>query len=123
MVEARFGRPRWNVRAAVVAKDFLEAGNDFSGARVARRDWTTGARIASLKIHFADPEAHGAALFFAEKMIFPERRNAVDFESGTETLARFVQAHAREQIADSLQACRRNNGWAIGDVIVGKAFV
>jgi hypothetical protein len=94
VVEAGFGRPRRNMRAAVIAEDFLEAGDDFSGARVARRHRAARAGIAALELDFADAEAHGAAFFFAEELILPERGYPFDLERGAETLARFVELHA-----------------------------
>jgi len=75
MVEAGFGAPRRDMRAAVIAKDFLEAGNDNSSVRVARGNGAARAGIAALEIHFADAEAHGAAFFRAEELIFPECRD------------------------------------------------
>src|ERR1700756_5495493 len=50
-------------------------GLEFSaGLRVARRYRTARARIAALELHFADAEAHDAALIGAEEAIFPEGR-------------------------------------------------
>src|SRR3989454_3549549 len=122
MIEAGFGTPRRNMRAAVIAEDFLEAGNDLSSARIARGNRAARARIAAFEIHFADAEAHRAAFFFAEELILPERGDAVDFERGAEALADFVEVHAAKQIANSLQARGGNNRWAIGDIVVRKAF-
>ena len=75
VVEADFGAPRRDMRAAVIAEDFLEAGNDNSRVRIARGNGAARARIAALEIHFADAEAHGAPFFRAEELIFPECRD------------------------------------------------
>src|SRR5437016_756172 len=131
MVEARFGAPLRDVRAAVVTEDFLEAGNNDSRAGVARRNRTAGAWIAALKIYFADAEAHGATFFRAEELIFPECRDsrrrgrravAIDFERGAKAQARFLDGHAGEKPANSLQACGGNNRWAVGDGVIRKTF-
>ncbi len=122
MVEARFGAPRGEVRAAVVAEYFLETGNDFSGAWIARGNWAARAGIAALEIHFSDAEAHGAAFFRAKQLILPERRDTVDFERGTEAPPRFVDRHARKEIANGLQACGGDDCRAAGDIIVRKTF-
>src|SRR5713226_1445660 len=57
VVEAGLRGPAWDVRAAVIAEDFLEGGNDLSRAWIARRNRATRAGIAALEIHFADAEA------------------------------------------------------------------
>src|SRR2546427_2721969 len=69
MIEAGFGTPRRNMRAAVIAEDFLGAGHDLSSAPIARGNPATPATIAAFAIHFADAEAHLAAFFFAEEVI------------------------------------------------------
>src|SRR5260370_38455981 len=83
----------------------------------AARSW-----IASLEIHLSDAEAHGAPFFLAEELIFPERRHAVNFERRAEALARFVDVHPAKEIANSLQALRGNNRWAVGDGVIRKSF-
>ena len=94
MVEAGFGRPARDIGAAKIGEALLEAGDDFSCARVARGNRATSAGIAALEIHFADAEAHGAALLFAKELILPERGNTVDFECRAKALAHFVEFHA-----------------------------
>ncbi len=96
MVEASFGSPRRDVRAAIIAEDFLKAGNDFAGARIARRNGAAGTGIAAFKIHFADAEADGTAFFLAKELVFPESGDAVDFERGAEALAGLVEVYAVE---------------------------
>src|SRR5258708_17480525 len=122
VVESRFGAPRRDMRAAVIAEDFLEAGNDLSCARVARRNGAARAGITALEIHFANAEAHGAALFLAEESIFPERRYTINFERRAEALARFVDVHTTKEIANSLQTRGGNNCWAVGDGVIRKSF-
>src|SRR5260370_12361347 len=110
------------MRAAIIAEDFLEAGNDFPGARIAGRKGAAGAGIAALEIDFAEAEAHRASFFFAEELILPERGHAFDLERGAEALARFVEVHTAKQIANSLQARGGNNGRAIGDGVIRESF-
>src|SRR5438552_11966882 len=113
VVEAGFGAPCRDMRAAVVGEDLLEAGNDDSRVRVARGNRTPRARIAAFEIHFADAKAHGAAFFLAEELIFPERRDfrsggrravAIDFECGAKAQAHFLECHTGKKPANSLQA-------------------
>src|SRR6266481_9792635 len=111
MVEARGWRPGWQSFAAQVAETFLKAGEVGSALRVATRNGAAGARVAALKMDFADAEAHHAALVFAVELIFPERGQvsvragilhgsfgAVDFERGTKALARAVERQAGKPI-------------------------
>src|ERR1700740_1942165 len=122
MVEASFGAPRRNMRAAVIAEDFLEAGNDFSRVRVARGNRAARTGVAALEIHFADAEAHGTAFLRAEQLILPERRNALDLQVGAKALARVLELHVLKEIANNLQAGGGNNRWAAGDCVIGKPF-
>ena len=107
---------------------FLEAVEVFPGERIARRDGATRAGIAALEIYFADFEADYAALVFAEELVFPESRHAVDFECGAEALADFVETDAGksfgscgEPLGNGLQGSCGDDGGAAGDGVVGKA--
>ena len=122
MVEARFRRPGREIGATKIGEALLETGDDLSRARVARGNGTTSARIAALEIHFANAESDGAAFFFAKEMVFPKRRYAIDFQRGAEALARFVDVHAIKQFAYSVQSGRGNDGWTIGDTVIGETF-
>src|SRR5258708_1675133 len=119
------------MRAAVIAEDLLEAGNDVASARIARRKRTPRAGMAALEIHFADAEADcvlgdrqavNTALLFAEELILPERGNSIDFECGAEALAGFVEVHTIKQVANRLQTCGGNNCWAARDGFIREAF-
>ncbi len=77
---------------------FLEAVEIFAGERIARRDGATRAGIAALEIYLADFEADYAAFVFAEELVFPEGRDAVDFEGGAETLSGFGNGDARKTL-------------------------
>ncbi len=79
MVEALLWRPGWQIRPAQFAKALLKPGDISARVRIAWRNRAARAGIASLKTDFADAEAHGVAFFFTEELIFPERRDAVDF--------------------------------------------
>src|SRR5216683_2316041 len=132
MVEAGGWRPRRKSFAAQIAETFLEAGKVGGGLRVACGNWAAGAGIAALEIHFADAEAHYAALVFAVELIFPERGQVsvgagglggefragnigvIDFERGAKTLARVVERQAREPITNRLQCWRGDNRRAVG---------
>jgi len=78
MVEAHLWRPGWKIRPAQFAKAFLKPviSPPVCGLREEPRN---ARRIAALKIDFANAEAHGAAVFFTEELIFPECRDAIDF--------------------------------------------
>ena len=69
----------------------MEAVEDFAGLRIAGRDGAAGAGVAAFEMDFADGEADGAALVFAEEAVFPKGGDTVDFESGAETLADVVK--------------------------------
>jgi len=122
MVEASLRRPNREIGAPKIGEAFLEAWDDFSRVWIARRNRAARAGVAALEIHFANAEAHGTAFSFAKELIFPERRDTVDFERGAEALARFVDLHAIEQFAYSLQRCRGNDCRPVGDVVVGEAL-
>src|SRR5437879_5887324 len=110
------------MRAAVIAEDFLETGDNFSSARLARWNRTARAGIAALQVHFADAEAHRTAFFCAEEVVLPERGHAIDFERSAEALAGFVEVHTREQLANRPQARGGNNRGAVSDGVVGKTL-
>src|SRR5438309_7080892 len=122
VVEARFRRPGREIGAAKIGEALLEACDDFSCAGVARGNGTTSTGIAALEIHCANAESDGTAFFFAKEVVFPKCRYAIDFQSGAEALARFVDVHAIKQFAYSLQSGRGNDGRAVGDVVVGETF-
>src|SRR5713226_1859186 len=132
MVEAGGWRPGGQRLAAQLAEAFLESGDVGAGLRVARGNGAARARMAALEIHFADAEAHHAALVFAVELIFPERGQAsirarpgvvnVDFERGAEAPSGTVERHAGEPVADRLQRRSGNNRRAAGDGLVGETF-
>jgi hypothetical protein len=119
----------------------LECGNELAVARIARGNGTAGTGIAAFQMNFADGEADYAAFVFAEELIFPEGRNAVDFESGAETAADVVEWETgrgsgwgdfggagnqvtvvlRKPISNRLQGSGGRDGWAVGDRIVREA--
>lgn len=98
MVEAGAGGPGRQGGFAELGEAFLEAFEDFAGLGIAGRDGAAGAGIAALEIYFADFEADYATFVFAEELVFPEGGDAVDFESGAETLAGFVDGDARKAL-------------------------
>ena len=90
MVEAGCGGPVWKGTAAHLAEFFGEAEDFFAVARIARRNGAARAGMAALECDCADFEADGVILVGAEEAVFPKRGDAVDFERGAETFARFV---------------------------------
>src|SRR5439155_21740916 len=106
VVEARFRGPGREIGAAKIGEALLETGDDLSRARVARGNGTTSTRIAALEIHFANGESDVVAFFFAKDMVFPKRSYVIDFQRGSEPLARFVDVHAINEFAYSLQSRR-----------------
>ena len=84
MVEAGARGPWRQSGFTLVGEMFLEAFHGDAGERIARGDGATGAGIAALEMDFADLEADGATLVFAEELIFPEGGDATDLESGAE---------------------------------------
>src|SRR6266481_4490852 len=122
MIEASFGRPARDIGTAEIGEAFLEAGDDFPGARVARGNRAASAGIAALKIHFANAEAHGTAFLFSEELVFPERWHAIDFECRAEAAAHLVDIHPIKQFAAGLQRRRGNDRRAVGDGVVRETF-
>src|SRR5258707_926201 len=103
MVEAGGGR-RWRQGiAAHFAKLFLEADQIFSRTGIARRDGTARAGIAALEGDFANLKSNWIIFVFAEKLIFPERGHAIDFQRGAESFTSFVQRDAGKKFGDCLQ--------------------
>ena len=127
VVEAGAGGPWRQGGLAVLGEAFLEAFEDFAGLGIAGRDGATGAGIAALEIYFADFEADHAAFVFAEELVFPESRHAVDFECGAEALAGFVERDSRKTLrrwAEPLnyrfERGGGDDGGAAGDRVVGE---
>jgi len=121
MVEAGAGRPRGKRGFAELGEALLEAVECDAGKGIARRNRAAGAGIAALEMNFADLEAHGAALIFAEELVFPEGGHAIDFEGCAEAEADFVERETREPFAYGLQRRGGDDGGAVGDGVVGKA--
>ena len=69
---------------------------------------------------FADLEADGAALVFAEEPVFPEGGHAIEFEGGAKAEADFLEGEAGEPLANGLERSGGDDGGAIGDGVVGK---
>src|SRR5438874_787244 len=122
VVEAQFRRPGRQIGATKIGEALLETGDDLSCTRVARGNGTTSARSAAREIHCATPESDGTAFFCAKELVFPKCRYAIDFQRGAEALARFVDVHAIKQLAYGLQSGRGNDGWTIGDTVIGETF-
>ena len=128
MVEAVAGGPRGQGGLAELSEKFLEAFEDFAGAGIARGNGAAGTGMAAFEIHLADFEADDAAFFFAKELIFPEGRDAIDFECGAETLADFIHTNAgkapgcwRKPPGDCMQRGGGNDGGAAGDGFIGEA--
>lgn len=119
MLEAVGVGPGRELGAAILNEAFLEAGVVDSGEGIAGRDGAADARVAALKGDFADVEADYAAKFRAEELVFPEGRDAVDFESCAETKAGFGGGQAGEPFADGLKRGGGDDGGAVGDEVVG----
>src|SRR5467141_323588 len=122
MVEAPFWRPGWQIRSAQFAETLLKPGDISARVRIAWRNRAARAGIAALKSDFANAEAHGAAFFFTEELIFPECRDAIDFQSGAKAEPHVACGQAREPRGNHIQRSSRDNGWAVGDGVVRKAF-
>src|SRR5437879_10499320 len=122
MVEAPFWRPGWQIRSAQFAETLLKAGDISARVRIAWRNRATRAGIAALKIDFANAEAHGAAFFFAEELIFPECRDVIDFQSGAEAEPHIACGQAREPGGNRINRSSRDNGWAVGDGVIRETF-
>jgi len=128
VVEAGAGGPGREGGFTELVEVFLEAFEDFAGLGIARRNGAAGAGIAALEIYLADFEADYAALVFAEELIFPEGRDAVDFERGAEALADFVESDPRktlrrwpEPLNYRFEGGGGDDGGAAGDGVVGEA--
>ncbi len=102
MVEAGARGPLGERGFALLGEVFLEAVKRDSCMRIARGYGAAGAGIAALEMDFADLEADGAALVFAEELIFPEGGDASDFESGAKAEADVVEGESGEPFADGL---------------------
>jgi len=90
VIEAGFSGPGLKGTAAHLAEFLGEAQDFFSGASIARGNGATRARMAALECDCADFKAHSVILVGAKEPVFPKCGNAVNFERGAETLARFV---------------------------------
>src|SRR5439155_935214 len=73
-------RPGWQMIAAQLAELLLESDHLLAGLCIPSRNRTPRARVRSLELDLADRKGHGVVLMFAEELIFPERRNAINFE-------------------------------------------
>src|SRR5882724_3074957 len=122
VVEASGGRCRRQGITAHFAELLLEADEIFASVRIARRYRASRARIAALECDVTYFEAYRIIFLFAEKLVFPERGHAVDFESSAKAFARVVQFESWEKIADRLQRCGRDNGRSRSEPVIGHAL-
>jgi len=102
MLETAGVRPGWEMRTALLGETFLKADGVGAGVRIARGDGAADAWVAAFKGDFADTETHYAAKFSAEELVFPEWRDAVEFESRAETQTGFREGYAGKPFADGL---------------------
>jgi len=121
MVETGAGRPRGKRGFAELGEALLEAVDRVAGEGIARGNGAAGAGIAALEMNFADLEADGAALVFAEELIFPEGGHAIDFERGAEAEADIVEGKTGEPFGDGLERGGGDDGRAVGDGVIGEA--
>jgi hypothetical protein len=120
VVEALAGGVRRQSGFAELRETFLETFEDCASVGIAWRNRTTRAGIAALELNITNGEAHGVALVGREELIFPEGRDAVDFESGAETEADVVWGE-RKPLGDGAERGAGNDGWPVRDGVVGKA--
>jgi len=121
MLEAVGVRPGRELGAAILYEAFLEAGVVDAGAGIARGDGATDAGVAAFKGDFADVETYDATKFSAEELVFPVRRHAAELQSCAEAQTSFGDGHSGKPFADGLKRGRGDDGWAVGDQIVGDA--
>ena len=120
MVEAGARRPRGKRGFAELGEALLEAIECDASKGIARGNGAAGAGVTALEMNFADLEAHGTGLVFAEELVFPEGWHAIDFERGAEAEADFVQREPGEPFANSLERSGGDDRGAVGDGVVGK---
>src|SRR2546421_2694743 len=108
MIEAGCGGPGRKGIAAHVAEFSREAEDFFAGARIARGNGAARAGMAALECDCADFETHGVIFVGTEEAVLPKCGDAVDFECGAETFARFVQRNAGKPVAYSFEGSGRN---------------
>lgn len=85
VVESGGGRPWGEGGFAELREALLESVDGRAGVGIARGHWAAGAGVAAFKMNITNREADGAAFVHAEEAIFPEGRNAVNFECGAES--------------------------------------
>ena len=119
MLEAVSVRPGRKMGAALVSKTLLKTGGIGAGLRIAGGDGAAYAWIAAFKSDFADMETNYATKFCSEEMVFPEWRHAVELQSCAETQTGFRDRHPGKPFADGLERGRGDDGWAVGDEVVG----
>lgn len=111
--------PGRKMGAALLSETFLETDDVGAGLRIAGGDGAAYAWIAAFKSDFADMETNYTTKFRAEELVFPESWHAVELQSGAETQTGFSDSHAGKPIADGLERGRGDDGWAVGDEVVG----
>ena len=109
------------MRLAEIGETLLEADGVGASLRIASGYGAANARMTPLESDFAHAEAEHAAFFGTEEMVFPESRDAVDLEIGTETEAGFGERDLREPAADGFESSGGDDGGAAGDGVVGDA--
>src|ERR1700674_5403610 len=87
MLEAIGVGPGRKMGAALLGEMFLKVDGVGTGMRIARGNGAADAGVATFKGDFADVETDYAAKLGAEELVFPEWRDAVEFQSGAETQA------------------------------------
>src|SRR5215472_5975609 len=122
MIEAVARRRRGKRGAAKLHEALLESEKIGAGLGIAWRNGAASAGMASLQLNFADTKAHHAVLLRAKKLIFPKRRDAIDFQRSAKTQAYVTGSQAREPSSHGVERCGRNNRRAAGDRLVGKTF-
>ena len=121
MLEAVGVGPGRKMRVALLSETFLKTDGVGAGVGIAGRNGAADAWVAAFQGNFADMETDYAAKFSAEELVFPEWRHAFEFQSCAETQTGFGDRHAGKPFADGLERSGGDDGWAVGDEVIGDA--
>ncbi len=120
VVEAGAVCPGGRVCSRFVAECLREVRPEFGGQRVAGGDNAALAGVDAVKQGIADAKRHGFSGFRVQA-IFPEGRDAADFQIGAEAPPHFFQAQAGIPGRHFFQRRRADDGRAGRFGVIGKA--
>lgn len=114
-------RPIRKLCLAQLCEPLLKTHCVSARAWISCRNGATDTGVAAFEGDFADTKPNHTADFRSEESVLPKGGDAVYFKSSAEAQPSFGNCHSGKPRAHSIKRSSRDDGWAIGNQVVGNA--